>query len=167
MAMMYFHVDPEASGENGHNGIRERTKSGIIVHYLHYVACFWCGDALVWVFPCYVLREEAVRAVEAAGLTGAFFSESDMEVSKELQYDDIMKGVELPKFLWMHVTGTAAQDDFGMFGYGNLIISQRARDLLTPFGLAAATFEEFEAFRIQYERKKQEREKQGGPCCGS
>lgn len=49
----------------------------------------------------------------------------------------------LPPFIWLHVTGTAGKDDFGVGKDHRFVISERALEIIRPFGLKYAEIEPY------------------------
>jgi hypothetical protein len=96
----------------------------------------WLGDVLLETFPCFVLTEEASRAISSSRLTGANFA--PFEISLSEQFLELQANVRLPRFLWMQVVGKAGMDDFGIDRSNQLVVSQQALALLRRLGLGHA-----------------------------
>ncbi|WP_245303356.1 hypothetical protein [Mesorhizobium loti] len=109
---------------------------------LHYVVEGWTGDVLVTTFPCYLVTEEAQRALQQIGFSGATFAEAEVTTSEE--FHEYQPGQELPPFVWLKVNGKAGRDDFGIAANYRLVISKRILDLLESLGIPFAVVEPYE-----------------------
>ncbi len=128
--MNYFNLEAEVAGGFGPHSVTQQSAGGLTVHKLHYIFEGWFGDEIVESTPCYVVTEELARAITARGLTGVSFDEVEIERSdifRELHAD---KG--LPPFVWMKICGTKMKDDFFFAGYGRLVVSERALEVIRP-----------------------------------
>ncbi|MBZ9703047.1 MULTISPECIES: hypothetical protein [unclassified Mesorhizobium] len=112
------------------------------VSKLHYQVEGWFGDALVTTFPCFLVTEEAKRGLLDIGISGATFAPA--EVTKSENFLELQPDVELPPFVWLKVDGRAGHDDFGVNQKLNLVISERAFDVLDELGLPSASIQRFD-----------------------
>ncbi|WP_246679558.1 hypothetical protein [Mesorhizobium sp. B2-3-5] len=108
-----------------------------VVSKLIYRVEGWFGDALVTSFPCFLVVEEAKRGLLAIGVTGATFAHAEITTSEE--FHELQPDVKLPLFVWLKVDGRAGHDDFGINQKLNLVISERAFDVLDELGLPSAS----------------------------
>ncbi len=100
------------------------------VRHLHYVFDAWDGDVLVQSYPCYLLRQTAVEALQGSDYSG--FAIAPAEVSTSELFQELYGELELPDFAWLKVTGEPAEDDFGINEHGKLVVSERVFKLLQP-----------------------------------
>jgi hypothetical protein len=102
----------------------------------------WIGDAVLNVFPCWVLVTESAKdAIRSAGLTGVQFD--NVEVFKSTQFEEFEPDNILPAFAWLKVEGKAGHDDFGIAQNLKLVVSQRALKLLQRLGIPRAKVSDF------------------------
>ena len=111
------------------------------MHRLHYVFNTWSGDAILESFPCLIATENAADALRAAAATGVDFD--GVEVSASDIFEGFHPNFELPAFVWLRVKGVAGKDDFGIAVDRRFVLSERALDLIRPFGLSHAEIAPF------------------------
>lgn len=128
--MKYFNFEAEVAGGFGPRSVTQETPGKLIVHRLHYVFEGWSGDEIVESTPCYVVTEELASRIMACGLTGISFGEVEVEASGV--FKELHPGRSLPTFVWMKVFGAKMKDDFFFAGYGRLVVSERAMEVIRP-----------------------------------
>ncbi|MER9137525.1 hypothetical protein NKI20_14715 [Mesorhizobium sp. M0830] len=138
----YFKIRPDVAGGLGRNTVLDPSVHPPIVTKLHYVVEGWTGDVLVTTFPCYLVTEEAQRALQQIGFSGATFAGAEVTTSEE--FHEYQPGQELPPFVWLKVNGKAGRDDFGIAADYRLVISKRILDLLESLGIPFAVVEPYE-----------------------
>jgi hypothetical protein len=134
--MSYVYILPEIAGEHGEHSVFDRSTWPLVVTKLHYVFSSWLGDAFVKGFQCYILTAPAADALQAGGMSGMRIA--DAEISTDLEYDDAYPNRPLPLFVWLQIVGKPGQDDFGIARNHHLVLSERALQILSPFGIAHA-----------------------------
>lgn len=139
--MNFFYTEPEVAGDLGSNTILDRSVLPPRVNRLHYEFDIWLGDALLETFPCLIALETAANALKAAGMTGVEFDK--VETSMSPMFEGFHPNFKLPPFVWLRVTGIAGRDDFGVAPDRRFVISERALDLIRPFGLKHAEMAPF------------------------
>jgi hypothetical protein len=112
-----------------------------IVSRLHYEIAGWDGDVLLTSFPCFIVTEDAMKKLMEIGATGASFA--DVEVTTTYPFREFHPDTQLPKFVWLQVTGRAGRDDFGLAADHRMVISERALDVLKGLQLNGALIEPF------------------------
>ncbi|TPM45393.1 hypothetical protein FJ951_16200 [Mesorhizobium sp. B2-2-3] len=140
--MRYYEVKPDVAGGLGENTVMDPSVHPPAVSKLHYQVEGWFGDALVTTFPCFLVTEEAKRGLLDIGISGATFAPA--EVTKSENFLELQPDVELPPFVWLKVDGRAGHDDFGVNQKLNLVISERAFDVLDELGLPSASIQPFD-----------------------
>ena len=128
--MKYFNFEAEVAGGFGPRSVTQEDSGQLIVHKLHYLFDGWFGDHIVESTPCYIVTNELADNIRAYGLTGISFDEVEVETSdifRELHPDK-----RLPSFVWMRVCGATMKDDFFLAGYGRLVVSERALEVIRP-----------------------------------
>ena len=139
----YHIVEPEVAGGWGKNTEFTRTPGQpVVVHKLDYQFDGWLGDELLESTPCYVSTERLAAEIRRAHLTGVSFDQ--VEISKSEQFDDLYRGRELPKFVWLKIEGTPGRDDFGVTPDLRLVVSERALVVLNEAGISHALVEPFD-----------------------
>jgi hypothetical protein len=101
---------------------------------LHYVFDGWLGDELIESFPCFIVSERLATRLSNSGFSG--FKLADVEITRSEQYHDIYGDRPLPTFRWLQVEGVPGQDDFGLSGRAELVVSEAARNVLESFPLS-------------------------------
>lgn len=140
----YHIVEPEVAGGWGENTEFTRTPGQpVVVHKLHYQFDGWLGDELVESTPCYIVSEKMAGELQQAQLTG--FALGDVETTTSEQFRELYPDRELPKFLWFKIEGAPARDDFGVTPDLQLVVSDRALEVLAGVGISNALVEPFGA----------------------
>ncbi|TIW19641.1 MAG: hypothetical protein E5V65_10075 [Mesorhizobium sp.] len=140
--MQYFKIRPHVAGGIGKGTVLDSSVHPPIVTKLHYKVEAWFGDVIVATFPCFLVTEEAQRALQKMGFSGATFADAEVTTSEEFQEDQ--PGLELPHFVWLKVNGKAGRDDFGIAVPFRLVISERVLDLLESLGIFVAIVEPYD-----------------------
>jgi hypothetical protein len=112
-----------------------------IVSRLHYEIAGWDGDVLLESFPAFIVTEDAMNKLMEIGVTGARFA--DVEVTTTYPFRELYPDTQLPRFVWLQITGRAGRDDFGLATDLRLVISERALDALKGLQLNDALIEPF------------------------
>ncbi len=73
--------------------------------------------------------------------TGVSFS--SVEVSKSGQFEDLYPNCQLPKFVWLKVTGQAGKNDFGLSSKDSLVVSERIMKILETAKVSHADISEY------------------------
>ena len=71
--------------------------------------------------------------MKESGLTGVEFREEEIEVRASSEFRELQPRTKLPRCVWLYIIGKPGEDDFGIAGRGDLIVSQTAFDLLKTF----------------------------------
>ncbi|ANT51227.1 hypothetical protein MEA186_05461 [Mesorhizobium amorphae CCNWGS0123] len=141
--MRYYEVKPLVAGELSEGTVMDTSVHPPIVSKLHYQFDAWLGDVLVTSFPCFLVTEEAKRGLLAIGISGATFADAEVTISEDFYL--VQPDVELPPFVWLKVDGRAGHDDFGINQNLNLVMSERAFDVLDELlGLPSASIKRFD-----------------------
>ncbi|MFK0692083.1 hypothetical protein ACFX5Q_28310 [Mesorhizobium sp. IMUNJ 23033] len=140
--MRYFEIKPDVAGGLGEDTVMDTSVHPPVVSKLVYRVEGWFGDVLVTTFPCFLVTEEARRGLLAIGISGATFAEAEITTSEDFQ--ELQPDVELPVFVWLKVDGRAGRDDFGINQNLNLVVSERAFDVLDELGLPSASIKPFD-----------------------
>ena len=140
--MKYFLIEPEVPGGLGENTILDSSVHPPRVDRLHIELSGWLGDAILEAFPCALATQFAAEALKANGITGIEFAELDVSASTEFR--EMYPARELPNLCWLKVTGVAGKNDFGIAPDLRLVVSEKALDVLRPFGIQHALIEPYE-----------------------
>lgn len=142
--MTFYRMHPEVAGGLGERTQLDRSVHPPIVHQLHYEFDGWLGDELLESFPSFIVTDALAQQLVASGLTG--FSLAPVEVSYSEQFGDVQpppsRPAEMPSWQWLQIHGTAAVDDLGLTQLAELVVSMRARSVLTAYA-STALFEPF------------------------
>ncbi|MFD0923229.1 hypothetical protein [Saccharopolyspora rosea] len=104
----------------------------------------WTGADLIERFPVVLVTERLAEALAASGL--GTFELRDAEITTEPEAEEIRDSAGIqafPNFRWLHVTGTAGQDDLGTDAEASLVVSDRALALLRQFNLDGCDIEDY------------------------
>lgn len=127
--MSYYLLEPEVAGELGEDTVMDVDVHPPVVTRLQYVIQDWLGDEILESTPCFVVTEHLAGLIGAAGLSGYRLADAEVVLSEDAE--ELAGGpVDLPKWQWLQLTGTAGTDDFGASANGSLVVSQRALDVL-------------------------------------
>ena len=132
----YYYIEPEVAGGIGEKSVLDRSVHPPIVTRLHYEFDGWLGDALLESFPSFIMTEDAARRLLQAHVTGAMLG--DVEISTSEVFKELYPRRQLPKFVWLQITGRAGYDDFGVAVNHRLVISERVHDILKTLGISHA-----------------------------
>lgn len=136
----WYSVSPEVAGSIGPNTIMDRASTPPTVSKLHYIFKGWLGGEIVESFPCYLVSARLAEAIQTSELTGADFSEVEVEI--DMQFEMFQREVvaALPEWVWMKPAGREGTDDFWIEANGQLAISGRTYELLQKFDVKSAEF---------------------------
>jgi hypothetical protein len=150
--MSYYRVEPAVPGGLGRRTVMSRETHPPIVSHLHYEFDDWPDDDLNTAFPCFIVKERLAAALSKSGFTG--FELRDLETSISGQFRDwygpaksrrALGKSPLPKFQWLVLSGEPGRDDFAPDAIGDLIVSQRALELLKSFTLDDCIVKEYKS----------------------
>jgi len=139
--MNYFFLEPEVAGTLGENTVLNASTHPPRVEKLHFEFSGWLGDAILESFPCVIATLSASEALEQSGVTGIQLAE--LEVSTSVGFRDMYPAREIPSFRWLKVQGEAGRHDFGIAADLRVVVSEKALDVLRPFGIEHAVTEPF------------------------
>lgn len=131
--MAYFVLEPEVAGELGPNTVMDTSVHPPLVSRLHYEVTGWLGDDLLETFPCFVVTDRLAKALATSGLQA--FELRDLELSITPEAQEFNGDREWPGFRWLVVTGRAGVDDLGVTPKAQLVVSDKALELLRSFSM--------------------------------
>ena len=134
--MKYYHIHPEVAGYFGEHAVIDRSSGRMVVQRLHYEFETWPRDGLLTSCPSFIASERLAHEIERARLTGVTFDEVEITVSDIFRELHPEPRPPLPRFVWLRVHGKAGVDDFGIFSFAYLIVSERALELLRKVGFS-------------------------------
>jgi hypothetical protein len=127
--MRYLELCPEVAALGlGDNTVMDKSVHPPIVSHLHYEIDVWLGDDLLEAFPCFIVTKHLADALADAHLTG--YELRDVEISTSDMFNELDSNIQLPPFVWLHVTGEPGQDDLGLTGNATLVVSERTMSVL-------------------------------------
>jgi hypothetical protein len=133
----FYRVDPEVAGDWGENTVfTKKPGKAAVVHKLHYEFKTWLGDELLESTPCFIVSEHLAQMIEQAGLSGFMFDQ--VEISKSEIFEELHPDQALPNFVWLKVNGLPRQHDFGVTLRNELVVSERALQVLKEARLSHA-----------------------------
>lgn len=132
----FYVVEPEVAGGFGEHTVMDRYSGKMVIKKLHYKFEGWLGDHLLESTPCYIVSEQLADEIKHAQMLGVEFDKVEVTTSK--QFSELYPNRELPKFLWLKVTGIPGQDDFGIASGLRLVVSKHALNLLKQIGISHA-----------------------------
>ena len=139
--MAYWSIQPEVAGEIGEGSDVDYNVHPPIVRSLEYELSDWLGDHILESFPVYVVSEQLGEALTRSGLRAFELRDCRITLSEDAQ--EILEGVELPKFKWLVVTGTAGREDLGVNDNARLVVSDQALEVIQSFPTQNAEIDQF------------------------
>lgn len=146
--MKYYLLNPEVAGELG-DGSEVEYENGRIkeVKFLEYNFMGWLGDELLTTHPCFIVTKSLQEDIILAGLTGMVFSEIKITVSDV--FVEIYGDRHIPEFVRIicselyETNVDNLQHDFYYNEYKDLIVSERALDVIKQHKISMCTIEEY------------------------
>lgn len=89
-------------------------------------------------FPCFLVVRSVANELRGSALSG--FRLAEAIVSEASEFQDINPGGVLPDLVWLEIDGTPGLDDFAITEKGQLIVSERALELLRANTLNTGSF---------------------------
>lgn len=126
--MQYYIVRPEVPGGLGDNTVMDYSGDRVGVSQLDYEFQGWLGDELITAHPAFAATAALADKFKQAGLTG--FHPRDMEVTRSEDFEELSPDREIPPFTELVIDGTVGRDDFAINSDNELVLSQRALDIL-------------------------------------
>ncbi|PTM53271.1 hypothetical protein [Desmospora activa] len=126
--MKYYTLCPEVAGEVGRNSVVDVTVRPPVYEYLHYDFVNWLVDELLEAAAAFIVTEGMAKRLNQANLSG--YNLDDVEVILSPEDEELIGQGQLPKFLWLRITGMAESDDFGLSSESDLVVSERALQVL-------------------------------------
>jgi hypothetical protein len=158
--MKYYVLKPEAAGDFGPNTIFiDMRARPALVKKFHYEFSCWLGDPIVEAVTSFIVTEAARDKIIEMGATGAAFD--SVEISTTYPFEVVCKGVQLPTFVWLQITGKYGEDDFGFVVERGayLVISDRVLHAFLELGLHQGQLVELEHWKgdegTQYRRARE------------
>jgi hypothetical protein len=143
---MFYWLMPDAPGVLGEPTVLDTSvHPAQVVGDLYYEIDNYFGDDLIMSAPCYLVTENMAARLTGSGL--GRFEVRDVEI---IYGEDAHERLErhglseFPKFRWLHVTGTAGQDDIGLTPRGRLIVSDAALAIFRQGNLDRCDVEEYD-----------------------
>ena len=126
--MNYYILSPEVAGGLGANTIIDRSCGPFVVTKLHYHFDGWLGDSLLEAVATFIVTDSMRVQLQSSNATGVAYDV--VEISKSEEYDVLFPECNLPRFVWLKITGEAGVDDFGMSLSHRLVVSERILGIL-------------------------------------
>lgn len=128
--MKYYTLEPDVPGSVADP--RSIIQNYDTIQSIHYIFDCWPEDDILTSYPVYIVRKNLAKEFGNSNLTG--FSIKACEVSKGKQFAIASPGCgKLPLYEWLHVSGRAGIDDFGITQNLRLAISESVVDTLIEF----------------------------------
>ena len=134
--MQFYLLEPEVAGGFGERTVIDRSSGRMEVKSLHYKFEGWLGDELLESTPCFIASRRLAQEIERERLSGVRFA--DLEITTSHEFNELHVGLTLPEFIWLKVEGIPSESDFGITSDLNLIVSDRALQLLKSVGISHA-----------------------------
>lgn len=139
--MAFYKLDPEVAGGWGpHTKFNRTAGKPTVVYHLHYQFDGWLGGERLESCSCFIVTERLAKLLQSRNLSG--YELKPVEISTSEQFRDYFPDLELPRFVWLDITGTAGVDDFGLSA-GALVVSTSAFDSLKSGSLKHCEVSEF------------------------
>ena len=148
--MKYYQIHPQVDGHFGRNTVFiDESARPIQIEKLHMELDSFTGDDIITSIGIYVVTDQLAGILQSAVPKISGISFADVEISKSDEYYwNQTKGYDyapeqLPKFVWLKVSGEAGVDDFAKPSKGHLVVSERALHVLQSFNLEHCKIKEF------------------------
>jgi hypothetical protein len=130
-----YALDPEVAGDWGPETVADTQRHPPVVHRLHYEFAGWLGDDIVASFPVFLVSERLAVAIDEEALSGAQLD--DVKVTKDPQFEEFFPDLarSLPEWRWLRPVGEPHMSDFWSRPDGQLVVSERAMNLLRRFNI--------------------------------
>lgn len=127
---LYYIFHPEVAGELGPS-----TELDISVHpprvlELEYVFTGWMGDELIESFPCFLVSNRLGKWIGDASLSGFILRTVRITVSADFRIPEVRRQF-ISEFQWLDVQAGRPGLDFSTRSTGELVVSDRAKAVLT------------------------------------
>lgn len=127
--MSYYLLEPVVAGGLAENTVMDTSTHPPRVQHLRYAIDDWHGDELLESTPAFVIAERLADDLTARNdLNGYRLAEAEVTLSDTGV--ELLADATLPAFRWLQITGAPGQDDFGLTGNADLVVSARALELL-------------------------------------
>lgn len=133
LSMTYRVLEPAVDGHLGEATVMDHSVSPARVVSLEFAFDDWFGDEILACHPIFVATVAMVGRFAESGLSG--YRVKPVHISTSELFDEwrsVKDIAELPSFVWLEVHGFAGSDDLGMSAQRELVISQRAFEILLP-----------------------------------
>lgn len=127
----YYIASPQVAGELGPN-TKFISRAPLRVDSVEYLFNVWPSDTLLEAYPCFIIRQDLQLVIQNSGLTGAVFGEC---LTGFTDYVDAADRTSIPKFARLDPHGVLGVDDFCMSPTQKLLVSERAKTILSDFTL--------------------------------
>ncbi len=138
--MTFWTLDPEVPGQLAPGTVLDRGSHPPLLAEFHLVVAGWLGSDLVACFPAFAVTTRLADALREGRFSG--YELAEMQVSLDEQYADLHPEARPPDLIWLKVTGTAFEDDFGLDSSLDLVVSDRVVALLRTMRLVECEVEE-------------------------
>ncbi|MCW1916974.1 hypothetical protein OJ996_25520 [Luteolibacter sp. GHJ8] len=118
----YYEIIAEVPGHIGQRSVVDREARPPKVSSLHFVFEDWGGDELLTSYPIYLVKDSLAEAFLEQRFSGFELASVDVERGKQILA--FKPSLELPKFLWLRVTGDHKGADFFMTSNRYLGVSE-------------------------------------------
>lgn len=144
--MAHHKLTPDVAGELGDETELDRSVHPPRVQRFAYVIDNWLGDDLLEAYPTFMVTENLVGPLDGSELNGYEIRQAEVTIEEEARETLSMIGrTEFPDFRWLHVIGKAGRDDLGVTATGDLVVSERALNVLRQGQLNRCDIDEYEA----------------------
>jgi len=132
--MGYYVLGPEVPGALGERTeLIHRPGSYPLVERLHFeFGAGTLGNDLIETYPVFMVTRALADALRASTLRG-FSLSTDLEVSVDDNVRELEPDWPVPAIEWLHVSGVAGSDDFGLDETARLVVSEGALSILRRF----------------------------------
>ena len=129
---MFYKISTQVPSQMGKRTVFNKTYSPWKVEKLHAIFDVWSEDDILKTSPCYFVTERLFQMLSSSALTGIEF-DSEIDTDTSITFQNLYPNKVLPKFYLINILGKAGSDDFGLTDQKELIVSQRAHDIIRKF----------------------------------
>lgn len=127
-----FFIEPEVSGELGHETDMDTSVHPPIITSLHFIFTGWLGDDIIECFPIYLVTENLGKSLKDNNIKG--FELKSIKVEKSRTFTDLQPDISLPKFYWLDIDTSGSEGDFKIKD-NILTVSNKVLNILKRFNI--------------------------------
>jgi len=143
--MNYYKIYPEVPGHLGSKTKYNKQITPWKIINLHIIFDGWLGSEILNISPSFFITSSMKEELENNRLTGYSISDKIL-VEKSYLFNELYPNSNLPDFWILDIEGIPTKQDFGATKNNELVVSQKALDVLSLFNLSISEISILEDF---------------------